>query len=66
LEVPSVQAADRIRRRDVGRELAELLEDSTAVAKAVHSAGVEDSSVPNHDGVRIEEVARGVLAAVGW
>ncbi len=66
LEVPSDLARDRIRRRDVGRELAELLQDSTAVARAVHSAGVEDFSVPNHDGWPIEGVAREVLAAVGW
>lgn len=66
LEVPSHQALDRIRRRDVGRELAELLHDSPAVASAVYSAGVEDSSVPNHDGVPIEAAAREVLTTVGW
>jgi hypothetical protein len=66
LKVGHDEAVGRIRARDQGAELAELLNDARAVAADVAGAGVEDFCVDNGAQRRLEDVAKEILQRADW
>ena len=66
LNVTDAEAMARIRRRDVGRELAELLDDASEIAGAVSAADLHDFEVDNSGDRSIGDVAEEVLNRAGW